>query len=250
MMGEANLFSIQAEEYSKYRPKYPFELFKFLASVSRGHEKAWDCATGNGQAAIGLAQYFDSVIASDISEKQLANSFKDIKVKYFIASAEDSKIESSTIDLITVATAIHWFDKVKFFKEVKRILKPYGVLAFWNYTYTFISKDIDELIIYYVNEILGEKYWDQQALDVFRNEYTFEIPFEELVIPDIEMSCKWNLEEFIKYLYTWSSAQSYLKKNNTSPINLIYSNLKNLWGDEEERKNIKWKFLFRAYKVT
>ncbi|MBD0326304.1 MAG: SAM-dependent methyltransferase, partial [Pyrinomonadaceae bacterium] len=47
-------FSEQSADYAKYRPRYPAALFEYLASVTAEHERAWDCATGNGQAALGL----------------------------------------------------------------------------------------------------------------------------------------------------------------------------------------------------
>ena len=249
-MANVNLFSIQANEYSKFRPKYPDNLFKLLNTLIKNHTRAWDCATGNGQSARGLVPYFDEIFASDISFEQLSHAFKHPKIKYFQAPAEYSKIETSSVDLITIATAIHWFDKPKFFKEAKRILKLDGVLAFWNYTYTFISKDIDKLMLHYVNEILGEKYWEKEALDVFRNEYNFKIPFKELKIPKIDMVSKWDLEEYVKYLITWSSAQAYMIKNNSSPIDLIYKDLKYYWGDVKKKRTIRWNLIIKVLKIN
>jgi methylase of polypeptide subunit release factors len=64
-----NYFSDDSKEYSKYRPSYPGALFEFLSSVTPGHDLAWDCATGSGQAALGLVKYFNQVIATDASEQ-------------------------------------------------------------------------------------------------------------------------------------------------------------------------------------
>jgi ubiquinone/menaquinone biosynthesis C-methylase UbiE len=43
----------------------------FLAGLVDRKELAWDCATGKGQAAVGLSKYFRQLIASDMSEKQI-----------------------------------------------------------------------------------------------------------------------------------------------------------------------------------
>jgi methylase of polypeptide subunit release factors len=67
-------FSRHAADYAKFRPRYPNELFAYLASISPSHERAWDCATGNGQAAGALAAKFHSVIATDGSAKQIENA--------------------------------------------------------------------------------------------------------------------------------------------------------------------------------
>ena len=122
-------FTKQAAVYAKFRPDYPDELFKFLASVSPSNELAWDCATGSGQAANGLAKYFNKVIASDASENQVLNAYKNEKIIYKVFPAEKADIESSTIDLITVAQALHWFNFENFYTEVRRVLKRGGIIA-------------------------------------------------------------------------------------------------------------------------
>ena len=66
-------FSTQAADYAKYRPHYPPALFEYLASIAPAKKVAWDCGTGNGQAALGLALHFEMVIATDPSEKQIRN---------------------------------------------------------------------------------------------------------------------------------------------------------------------------------
>src|SRR5438874_11214721 len=103
-------FSQQAADYAKFRPRYPKELFRYLAQVAPGIELAWDCATGNGQAAVELAELFQRVIATDASEKQITNAEPHARVEYRVAPAENSGIESNTIDLVTVAQALHWLD--------------------------------------------------------------------------------------------------------------------------------------------
>src|ERR1044071_1842117 len=98
-----------------FRPRYPQKLFEYLASVAPGRQLAWDCATGNGQAAVGLASVFDRVIATDASEKQIANAQQRERVEYRLAPAENSGLESATVDLVTVAQALHWFDMEQFY---------------------------------------------------------------------------------------------------------------------------------------
>lgn len=126
-------FSVQAEHYSKFRPKYPDELFKYLGSLVDNNDTAWDSATGNGQAATGLAPYFGKIIATDASESQILHAEPHPKIEYRVAPAENSGLESASADLITVATAIHWLDTDKFYSEVKRVLRKNGVIAVWLY---------------------------------------------------------------------------------------------------------------------
>jgi ubiquinone/menaquinone biosynthesis C-methylase UbiE len=119
-------FSQQASGYARYRPLYPEKLYEYLASLTPEHHRAWDVGTGNGQAAIGLARHFRTIIATDPSEQQIALATPHDRVTYRVALAERSEIEEHSIDLVAVALAVHWFDLSRFYAEVRRVLKPNG----------------------------------------------------------------------------------------------------------------------------
>src|SRR5882724_9935319 len=126
-------FSQRAALYCAFRPAYPPAMFDYLAQLCRERQSAWDCACGNGQATVALAERFEAVIATDASPQQLAAAPSHPNVTYRVARAEESGIESKSLDLVTVAQALHWFDLDSFYAEVQRVLKPSGVLAVWTY---------------------------------------------------------------------------------------------------------------------
>jgi ubiquinone/menaquinone biosynthesis C-methylase UbiE len=136
-------FSKQANIYAQFRPDYPDELFDFILNHVKNTHLAWDCATGNGQAAKVLAQNFVKVIGTDISEKQLVNAYQVLNVEYLKCPAEETPFEANSFDLITVAQALHWFDFERFFREVKRILKKDGVFVTWGYELNTVEAQID-----------------------------------------------------------------------------------------------------------
>jgi ubiquinone/menaquinone biosynthesis C-methylase UbiE len=148
-------FSRQAADYAKFRPGYPQELFNYLGGIAPSRQLAWDCGTGNGQAAIGLASVFDRVIATDASEKQISNAQPYDRVEYRVAPAENSGIQSGTIDLIMVAQALHWFDLDRFYAEARRVLKSDGILAASAYNLLHIEPAIDEIVNRYYYEVVG-----------------------------------------------------------------------------------------------
>src|SRR5438105_4175003 len=117
-------FSKRADRYAIYRPHYPAELFAWIASLAPEHLLAWDCATGNGQAAQGLSHHFRKVIATDASKEQIKHAARDSGIVYCVATAEDPPLLSSIPDAITVAQALHWMHPERFFAQVRRILKP------------------------------------------------------------------------------------------------------------------------------
>jgi ubiquinone/menaquinone biosynthesis C-methylase UbiE len=119
-------FSSRSVKYALYRPTYPAELFQYLVSSCPVRELAWDCATGNGQAATCLRQYFKKVIATDISSTQISEARKDKKIDYRVASVVHSGLKAQSIDLIVVAQALHWFDIAAFYCEAERVLKKRG----------------------------------------------------------------------------------------------------------------------------
>ena len=139
-------FSKQGGSYAKFRPRYPQKLFDYLGSIAPSRQLAWDCGTGNGQAAVGFASVFDRVIATDASENQIANAQSHKIVEYRVAPAENSGIGSETIDLIMVAQALHWFDLGHFYAEVRRVLKNNGVFAASAYNLLHVEPAIDEVV--------------------------------------------------------------------------------------------------------
>jgi ubiquinone/menaquinone biosynthesis C-methylase UbiE len=148
-------FSTQATQYAKFRPTYPQGLYDFINSEVKNKALAWDCATGNGQIAVQLAQTFEQVVATDISEKQLANAPQKNNITYKVEPAEKTTFKDHSVDLITVGQAIHWFNFGQFFDEVRRILKPDGLFIAVGYELMKINPAIDILIDNFYNNIVG-----------------------------------------------------------------------------------------------
>jgi len=243
-----DFFSEQSTEYAKYRPRYPDELFEYLSSITNEHKKAWDCAAGNGQAALSLTHYFDEVIATDASEKQIQNATGHPKIKYMVASAENSGIESNSVDLLTVATAIHWFNLAKFYAEAKRTLKPEGTLAIWNYASSNVNEAVDSVTDHYMNEIVGS----YAAPDFWRgvnSETDIDFPFDRIKTPDFKIRQNWSFRDYINYIMTWSPTRNYIKQKKSNPLEIIFDVFKKAWGDENEKKEIIWKLTLKAAKV-
>ncbi len=126
-------FKEQKERYAQYRPSYPMEFYKWLQGECLNSDRAWDCATGTGQVAIDLVNYFEHVIATDINIEQINNAGYHPRIKYAVESAETSNVNAHSLDLVTVACGVHWFNHESFYQEVKRHLKPNGIIAVWTY---------------------------------------------------------------------------------------------------------------------
>ena len=232
-------FSSHSQQYARYRPKYPDEIYDYLASIAPGRSLAWDCGTGNGQAAIGLAKHFDRVHASDASAGQISLADAHEKVTYRVEPAEHVSLEDSSVDLVTVAVAIHWFNFDEFYHEVRRVLKPNGVLAAWTYTFPEISLEINSLVRHYYYEILSG-YWPERIHYLEEAYKTIPFPFEEIASPPFVMKASWDLDDFAGFLDSWSATQRYKSQEGHHPLELIWQELKAAWGDENETRLIRW----------
>lgn len=240
-------FSRHAEDYAKFRPRYPKELFGYLATVAPGKELAWDCATGNGQAAIELAELFEQVIATDASEKQVANTEAHARVEYRVAPAEESGIPSRSVDLITVAQALHWFDLSLFYAEARRVLKPGGIVAAWAYKLASVTPSIDAVVGHYYSDVVGP-YWPAERRLVEKFE-ELAFPFPEIATPSFEMVAEWKLGHLVGYLRTWSATQRFMAANQCDPLKSLEEDLRAAWGDAEQPRRVVWPLTVRVGKV-
>jgi SAM-dependent methyltransferase len=236
-------FSKQASLYAKFRPQYPQELFDYLESIVPSRELAWDCATGNGQAAVALASLFDRVIATDASEKQIANAQAHERVDYRVEPAEHSNLRSETVDLVMVAQALHWFDLERFYAEARRVLKPRGVLAASAYNLLHINETIDQVVNRYYYEVVGP-FWppERDFVEQFDN---LPFPFPRIDPPKFEMKADWNLEHLIGYLRTWSSTQRFIAAKASDPLKQITDELRIAWGAPEKMRHVAWPLTLR-----
>lgn len=236
-------FSGHAAEYARHRPGYPQELFDWLTSISPSTGTAWDAACGSGQAAIGLAGHFQSVVASDASAEQVRRAVAHPRVDYFVARAEASGLAARSIDLITVGQAAHWFDMASFAGEIRRVARPGGVIAVWCYALAKVTPEIDNPVAVFYQETL-EPYWPPER-DLIEDAYrTLHFPFREIEPPPFEMVKSWTLDAFVSYLGTWSAYQRYLNHHDDDPLGELADGLSHLWGDQE--RIVRWPLHLRV----
>ncbi len=222
-------FSGHSRSYAEFRPTYPESLFGFLADCCARRQRAWDCATGNGQAARALTRYFEQVIATDASEAQIQAAERNPKIEFHVARAEESGLDDNSTDLITVAQALHWFDIASFFDEAQRVLAPGGVLAVWSYENCHVDPDCDVLINELFTDIVG-LFWPPERKLVETGYRSIELPMSSIAPPEFAMKIDWAVEEMLGYLRTWSASRRYLMDNGSDPVSLVEDRLQDVWG--------------------
>lgn len=238
-------FSTVAQTYANYRPQYPAELYTWLASISPSTQLVWDCACGTGQASIGLAEHFQQVIATDASEQQIAAAKPHPNIEWRVAPAEVSGLAEQSVDLITVAQALHWFDLDKFYAEAQRVLKVEGVLAVWTYGVLKIGEpQIDAIIQNFYSDVVGA-YWPPERALVESGYKDLAFPFQEFQAPNFSMQLNWNKAQLMGYLRSWSATNRYIKTHEQDPVSQLELQLAKFW-DNESSYLTEWPLAFRV----
>jgi SAM-dependent methyltransferase len=239
-MSYTNHFGEQSSEYLLFRPQYPDALYSYLANLVSEHDAVWDCGTGNGQAAAKLAEYFKCVIATDIQQGQLDVAIEVNNVEYRCCPAEKTDIATASVDLVTIAQALHWFKFDEFYREVRRVAKPGAMIAAWTYSLGKMTPDINAIILKFYRDILGETYWPAERRYIDNHYQDVPFPFQKIQPPVFYIEKKMTLPALIGYLSTWSAVKEYLARQHQNPINVIYDDLLANWGDPSHALTMRW----------
>ncbi len=239
-------FSGRASQYSRFRPDYPDALFTWLGGVTPKHESVWDCGTGSGQAAKALTAIFRSVIATDASAEQLENAVPHPRIEYRVAAASASGLSDESVNMVTVAQALHWFDFQSFYAEVHRVLTADGALVVWGYGDPVMETASIEHIVHQFNRGTIEKYWSPEREMVLDGYASIPFPFREIETPSLWIERRWTLGELAGYMRTWSATASYVRANGIDPVNSVEQELEGEWGGNENRRLVRWPLRIRA----
>jgi SAM-dependent methyltransferase len=239
-------FSSVAETYATARPTYPPALFDHLAGLAPSRAHVWDCAAGNGQATLPLAERFARVTATDASAAQLAQAPRHPGVTYRVGLAQESGLPDASVDLVTVAQALHWLDLSRFYEEVSRVLVADGLLAVWCYGLQRVDDDrVDEQLARFYGSVVGP-YWAPERALVETGYRTVPFPFEELEAPTFEMVHEWRLPELLAYLRTWSATSAFVKARGFDPVSELEEELAPAWGADGRRRRVRWPLSLRV----
>ncbi len=237
-----DLFSGHANTYATFRPTYPAALFQHLLQFVANKNRAWDCATGNGQAATALANYFTKVDATDISAEQIKNAVPIPNIEYTVCAAEQTPFANNIFDLITVAQDYHWLQWKNFKDEALRVAKHNAVVAIWTYT---LLKSEDEKLNQLINHFYYNtiaRYWDAERKYVDEEYKTVTFDFDPLPSKEFETVVHWTKEMLLGYLESWSAVQHYNKKNDSSAVAIVEPLISAVWKTNEVKE-----FLFPIF---
>jgi ubiquinone/menaquinone biosynthesis C-methylase UbiE len=234
-----DLFGDRADEYARHRPTYPDRLFEYLERLVSRRALAWDCGAGSGQTTRSLARRFANVVATDSSLRQLAHVGADARIRRVAAAAEAAPLRDHTADLVTVSAALHWFDRPRFYAEVRRVAREGAILAVWSYYQSRIEPAIDALLVRYADEVVGP-FWNE-GIRLNRNAYRdLDFPFESLPWPELHAEARMRLEDLFQYMRTWSASQAWERAHGSDPVGIVRDELARAWGDPQTERPVRW----------
>jgi SAM-dependent methyltransferase len=245
MTGFADHFSRDSSAYAKFRPTYPPALFEWLATLPASRSVAWDCGTGTGQAAVMLTPHFSTVVASDASRAQVKAADRSTGVRYFAALGESCAIAPERIDLVTVAQALHWIDRERFYRELDRVMAPGGALAIWTYGIFRSTPDIDAVVGRFYQHTVGS-YWPAERAHVESGYRTIDIPIAQVSPPPFRIEERLTFDELIGFIRTWSAVGRYIAALKTDPVVQLEQDLHAVWGDRDTPRLLVWPLSVRA----
>ena len=249
-MSNAQLFSTVAREYANFRPGYPPALYAWLARVAPAREAVWDCGCGSGQASVALAEYFDTVHASDVAPEQIAAAKAHPRVRYSVSPAERSGLAAQSVDVVTVAQALHWFDVNAFYAEAVRVARPGGILVVWNYPRPqFIDVELDRRFFVFYSDVVGP-YWPPERRHIEAGYRTLPFPFEEVAAPEFGRELNWDLDQVLGYVSSWSATARYRKALKEDPVPLLRDSLSAVWPGTGTRVEVRMPLGIRAGKLS
>jgi SAM-dependent methyltransferase len=242
-------FGTVASAYARYRPTYPPGLFDWIAAAAPGRQIAWDCACGSGQATHDLAARFEHVIATDASAEQIAAARPHAQIEFRVATAERSGLAPASVDALTVGQALHWFDLPAFIAEVRRVLRPGGLLAAWTYNMPVVRDSaVQQLLMHMYRDTVGA-FWPPGRQYVESGYRTISIPFAPLGAPSFTMNQNWMRGDLVGYVSSWSAVARYRTATGDDPIRPFERQLAAIWPDAESQRIVDWPLSVRSARI-
>ncbi|KAK2975593.1 hypothetical protein RJ640_026774 [Escallonia rubra] len=204
-----------------------------------------------------------SLPATDTSLKQLEFTPKLPNVRYqctppvmSMAELERDIAAEASVDLVTIAQALHWLDLPTFYQQVKWVLKsPNGVIAAWCYTVPEVNDNFDSVFLKFY-KIDSKPYWDPARKLVDDKYKSIDFPFEPVDGFDHTRPFEFkserlmSLEEIFTCIRSWSAYQTAWEKGVELLRDDVREELKRAWTEDGiDQKVVKFHVHLRDGKV-
>ncbi|KAF7656939.1 hypothetical protein LDENG_00034250 [Lucifuga dentata] len=231
-----------ASIYQKYRFRPPDELKEIILQYldekkGKPHVLAVDLGCGTGQNSRLLAPHFQEVVSIDISECQLKEAMTVPgynNITYRKGTAEELPFPDGSVDLLTAASAAHWFDQQRFLAEMSRVLKPHGCMALLGFSdyntrlhyqacgdrLNCIYEEVKQVLLPYTSSQVAV------ANNKLKELYS-AIPFQDKQrIECIQTSFSISVRNVVGFIESWSMFQAYKRRHPQTAEDLLLNTQK------------------------
>ena len=250
-----------SEKYAKFRPVYPPTVSQIIKSFMLSHGSlcfgsAVDVACGSGQSTFLLCNTFEEVTGIDISERQIkqaklkasSDCYKHHNVRFIVGDAHNLPIDSSSVDLVTCATAWHWLDPELFHKEAWRVLKSGGCVVVYNMAMRIVSNSrMQKAFDLYINELLKNNCLCKENLCALSEYKDIKLPFSDTTRIKFEVPQSCSISQLLGLMSSMSMYKTYCEKFPTN--NLLERIKKDYYEKCDSHEEEVEEFSFPAYAV-
>ena len=207
---------------------------------------------------IQVTEHYNQVM-TDISEPQLKLAKPHPRVRYLhtpLSLSDDDLIHliggESSVDLVTVAQAVHWFDLPRFFSVINRVLQPNGVFAVWGYNDFDITPEIDAALKRFHDTVLP--YWNKDTKYLFDGYQTLPFPFESVGLGSegsplkLDIPKELSFEGVLGMFRSWSAVVTAKEKGVDLLSKNVVQELENVWGGSKLVRRVVYKGFMLAGK--
>ena len=228
--------------YAQFRPHYGIEVRNVIEGFMKKHGCGLDCivdvGTGSGQALAYWTELFNNCVGVDISGEQINKATKAFQekgvtnVKFHVCPAEDIPLSASSCDLVTCATAWHWLDAERFYKEATRVLRNPGVLVVYSYGLPFFpssQKATDAIMSFHTDTL--SKVWHPNVRHIMNQYKEVELPYSVTERHDITQKWPIPLSRVVAFLHTLATYRKYMKEYpGEDPLVEVHQELKDAFS--------------------
>ena len=242
----SNPFEQGGVAYAAGRPVYPPTLAFALAGLVTRHDLAVDVGCGSGQLSVQLAEHFKAVRAFDPSASQLKVARAHPRVSYASAPAEALPLSDGAANLITAAQAAHWFDRPRFYAEVRRIAAPGAVLALITYN----NAEADTEAMKPIGQLYHalDPWWRPEREHVETGYARFDFPFDEIAVSGGAIVHDWDFSAMRAYLESWSALRAARAAGEGAMADRYLAAAQAAWGPGRIR--VRWPITVRAGRIV